>query len=300
MSSTFFLSTNGRITIVGDDTDELIQGQDKSDKLSGGGGNDSLSGGLGNDVLSGGIGNDTLDGGSDFDIMSGSIGNDTYIVDHKEDRVNEQKNQGIDTVITSVDYESKAYTERIFAAPGTTPINIQGQQWGETLTGNDGANLINANLGRDTIYGGAGNDTVIPGGDDDHVTLGEGADVIQSDRNSPYFGGITQKDVPIITIEDFNPEEDKIVWFENDYLPANSPGIRSMLTDNFSFAIADTIAQAEISPALVIYVQSEGLLFLNPNSTAPGFSDWRKGGAVYRFLNKPDIKKTSISVLPRQ
>jgi hypothetical protein len=73
-----------------------------------------------------------------------------------------------------------------------------------------------------------------------------------------------------------------------------------MLTDNFSFAVADTIVKAETSSALVIYVQSEGLLFLNPNSTAPGFSDWRKGGAVYKFLNKPDIKKASISVLPRQ
>ena len=299
MSSTFFLSTNGRITIVGDDTDEIIQGQDKSDRLSGGGGNDSLSGGTGNDVLSGGTGNDTLDGGSDFDILSGGAGNDTYIVDNHKDRVNEQENQGIDTVITSVDYESKSYVEKIVATHGTAPINIKGQQWAETLEGNDGPNLINANLGRDTINAGAGNDTVIPGGDDDYVTLGEDADVIQSDRNSSYFGGITQKDVPTITIKDFNPEEDKIVWLEGDYLPANSPSIRSMLTDNFSFATADTVAQAEVSPALVIYVQSEGLLFLNPNSTAPGFSDWRKGGAVYRFLNKPDIKKTSISVLPR-
>ena len=299
MSSTFFLSTNGRITIVGDDTDEIIQGENKSDRLSGGGGNDSLSGGTGNDVLSGGTGNDTLDGGSDFDVLSGGAGDDTYIVDNHKDIVNEQENLGTDTVVTLVDYTSKSYVEKIVAASGTTPINIKGQQWAETLEGNDGPNLIAANLGRDTIDAGAGNDTVIPGGDDDYVILGEGADVIRSDRNSPYFGGITQKDVPTITIKDFNPEKDNIVWFEGDYLPANSPGIRSMLTDDFSFSTTNTVTEAEINSALVIYVQPEGLLFLNPNGKARGFSDWRKGGAVYKFLNKPNIEKRHITVLPK-
>jgi len=299
MANTYYLSTNGRLFIVGDETAETIQGQDKLDRIWGEGGDDSLFGGGDTDVLSGGSGDDTLDGGSDLDIMSGGSGNDIYLVDHPEDRVNEQENQGTDIVITSVDYESKSYVEKIVAASGHSPIKIQGQQWAETLEGNDGPNLINGNFGQDTLIGGDGNDTIVAGGDDDYIKLGEGADVIQSDRNSPYFGGITQKDVPIITIEDFNPDEDKIELYEGDYLPSNTPGKRSILTENFSFATTKTVAEAEINSALVIYVQPEGLLFLNPNGKARGFSDWRKGGAVYKFLNKPNIEKRHITVLPK-
>jgi Ca2+-binding RTX toxin-like protein len=79
-------------------------GTEGKDVLNGTSGNDLLLGRGGNDTLYGYAGNDTLDGGSGVDKMFGGSGDDTYIIDHVRDAVTENANDGMDTVITSINY----------------------------------------------------------------------------------------------------------------------------------------------------------------------------------------------------
>ncbi|HMJ04025.1 MAG TPA: calcium-binding protein [Conexibacter sp.] len=83
-------SSDGPITIVGNDGRQKLHGGQQADTLDGGGGDDNLSGGLdtapdtlsggvGNDVLLGDGGNDRLDGGPGFDRLFGGDGDDTLI-----------------------------------------------------------------------------------------------------------------------------------------------------------------------------------------------------------------------------
>ena len=79
----------------------------------GGTGNDTLTGDTHANVLVGGAGNDALSGGLGADTMTGGAGNDTYTVDNVADVVNENPNEGNDTVVTSVSYTLGAELENL-------------------------------------------------------------------------------------------------------------------------------------------------------------------------------------------
>lgn len=69
-------------TLLGYETNDVIDGAGGHDRVEGQGGNDTLYGGEGNDTLLGdgsyGYGNDRLDGGTGNDELSGSKGSDIY------------------------------------------------------------------------------------------------------------------------------------------------------------------------------------------------------------------------------
>jgi len=172
--------------------------------LTGNGANNLLSGGGGVDTLSGGGGNDTLDGGAGSDSMSGGAGDDYYFVDATGDGTNENPNEGIDTVSSSVNRNVAANIEILFltgtaATGGGTGINnlLRGNASNNTLTGgggmdilegvggNDtlsnnsgGKTLLNGGIGTDTLTGTANNDMLIGGAGNDALTTGQGADII--------------------------------------------------------------------------------------------------------------------------
>ena len=79
----------------------------------GGAGHDDLYGGVGNDSIQGGDGNDELFGSSGNDTMAGGKGDDSYYVDSPGDEVNEQANEGIDTVHAIIDYVLDANVENL-------------------------------------------------------------------------------------------------------------------------------------------------------------------------------------------
>lgn len=126
--------------------------------------------------LFGQAGNDTLNGGAGNDTMAGGTGNDTYYVDAVGDVVNENANEGIDTVMSSISYSvaSKPYIEN---------ITLTGATAGLTATGNTANNVLNGSQhsGANTLVGGLGNDTYIVGTGDTAVeNAGEGTDTVQS------------------------------------------------------------------------------------------------------------------------
>ena len=141
-------------------------------------------------VITGGSGNDSIDGGTGADSMAGGAGNDVYTVDNAGDVVTEASGEGTDEVRTALSsYTLTANVERL-TATGTT---------GQTLTGNNLANIIAGTIGNDIIDGGTGADSMTGGlGNDiyyvdnasDTVTesAGQGTDEIRTTLASYTLG----------------------------------------------------------------------------------------------------------------
>ena len=151
-----------------------------------------LYGGAGNDSLTGNYGNDYLDGGTGADSMTGRLGNDTYVVDSTGDRVIENLNGGIDTILSSITY-TLGYQQENLTLTGSANINGTGNELSNILIGNDGDNvLIDPSWGNDILDGGAGAD-IMSGGyySDTYYVDNVGDQVIETDANI-YTGGNDQ------------------------------------------------------------------------------------------------------------
>jgi Ca2+-binding RTX toxin-like protein len=149
-------------------------------------GNDTLIsienaiGGGGADNLGGTDGDNRLDGGLGADRMVGRLANDTYVVDNAGDVVVETRNQGTDTVETTLAaYALGADVENLlhvgggdFAGTGNTLANL--------LVGGAGNDDLNGGRGVDTMRGGFGDDTYLVDHPGDIVdeTGGSGIDTI--------------------------------------------------------------------------------------------------------------------------
>jgi Ca2+-binding RTX toxin-like protein len=140
---------------VGNDT---LIGTSGNDVLDGLAGDDVLRGLAGNDTLIGGAGSDLLDGGAGTDTMQGGAGNDTYVVS-TGDTVVEQANQGLDTVLSDVNWTLGANLEAL-TLTGMAAINGTGNVLDNRLTGNSGANILTGGAGNDAYIVSTG-DTVI-------------------------------------------------------------------------------------------------------------------------------------------
>ncbi|MCB5174238.1 cadherin-like domain-containing protein [Microvirga sp. SM9] len=195
---------------------DRLHGDDGNDQLYGNSGNDRLYGHNGNDRLYGNNGNDRLYGDEGVDRMWGGRGNDTYEVDHRQDRAYESRGQGIDTVKASVSYSLSAHVEKL-TLTGAANISGTGNGLNNSLTGNSGDNSLKGGSGHDTLkgmsgddklfgqrgndklLGGAGDDMLKGGGGDDRLTGNSGQDVFIFERN----GG---RD----TVTDFRDGDDRL------------------------------------------------------------------------------------------
>jgi Ca2+-binding RTX toxin-like protein len=112
--------------------------------------------------LVGNAGSNYLDGGGGADFLIGAGGNDTYIVD-ADDRVVEQAGGGYDNVAAKVSYVLHAGDEvEVLSTAndsGTAAINLIGNELGQSLVGNAGANVLDGGLGNDVLIGLGGADT---------------------------------------------------------------------------------------------------------------------------------------------
>jgi serralysin len=125
--------------LIGSAFNDALTGDGNANQLTGGAGADTLSGGLGNDVLLGGLGNDVMDGGggasdtaSYFDIGAAVT---------------------VSLALTTAQNTIGAGTDTL-----TNFENLIGSNFGDTLSGNAGANIIVGGYGRDMMTGGGGND----------------------------------------------------------------------------------------------------------------------------------------------
>ncbi|MBS0126803.1 hypothetical protein [Thetidibacter halocola] len=171
--------------------DSLI-GDALANHLAAGAGNDRLSGGSANDTLDGGAGDDTLIGGRGDDDLRGGAGRD--LVSYED-------------AMTGVFASLRAPGVNVGDAEGDTYVDIEdiaGSALDDTLTGDNGVNMILGGDGHDrldgaghddVLDGGDGNDTIIGGKGRDRAFMGGGADLFQdngqggnSGRDTVYGG----------------------------------------------------------------------------------------------------------------
>lgn len=125
--------------------------------------------------------------------MTGTSGDDTFIVDDRGDSIIEGTNQGIDTVLSAVDYSLGANLENL-TLTGYLNAFGNGNALNNVIRGNAGSNTFNQSAfdasGADTLIGGAGDDVYYLNGpistffgnanSDDTVVeaVGEGIDTV--------------------------------------------------------------------------------------------------------------------------
>ena len=173
----------GLDTIDGGDGVDKISGYTGNDSLTGGAGNDSIFGEAGNDVISGGDDKDTLLGGTGNDTINGGNANDTIDGGVGSDSIN--GGNGTDWLVfddsakAAVALDLLAGTGSAGNANGDTYAaieNVKGTGYGDTITGDTGANYIQGMLGKDSLSGGGGNDTLEGGAANDTLNGGAGSD----------------------------------------------------------------------------------------------------------------------------
>jgi serralysin len=246
----FALDGGGGIdTLVGI---ENADGSDNTDDtLIGDAGANRLRGLTGNDRLEGGAGDDTLDGGAGADTMLGGSGDDTYVQDDAGDVIGEGRDQGIDTVRSSVSTALPEHVENLVlagaAAEGT------GNRLDNGLTGNDAANLLRGLQGDDTLRGGLGND-VLEGG--------PGRDSFVFDAPP----GAADADLVV----DFRGNQDELQLDDAAFAAIGALG-RFAAGDN-RFAFGDGLTAGADAADRVVYDTATGELYYDADGSGPGAS----------------------------
>jgi serralysin len=175
----------------------LIFGTAGRDRLYGTQGEDVINGLEGEDHLHGLGGDDVLHGGLDDDMLWGGEGNDEFFVDTPGEKVFEHRNEGIDTVVSSISYVLGNNVERLVLAGGLDPLDATGNRLDNELIGNSGDNVLSGGLGNDTLTGGGGHDVYLfdtqpAPGNVDVIQFVPGEDVIALDQR--IFAGIAGPD----------------------------------------------------------------------------------------------------------
>ena len=185
-SVSFILGANvEHLTLTGS-TNINATGNTLANTLTGNDGNNVLLGLAGNDALTGGAGNDTLDGGLGIDAMAGGAGDDTYVLDNVGDSVNENLNEGSDTILISgrhIDLNTDFPNIENVTLTGTGAFNLTGDDENNILIGNAAANTLIGGVGNDTLDGGLGIDTLNGGTGDDIYVITTGDTIIDASGN---------------------------------------------------------------------------------------------------------------------
>jgi Ca2+-binding RTX toxin-like protein len=148
----------------------------------------NLTGNRLDNTLIGNASDNRLDGMDGADRMFGGAGNDTYVINHRYDRVVESGG-GVDRVFTSFTYIMNAGIEN--ATLTGTARGLTGNRLDNILVGNASDNRLDGLGGADRMSGGAGNDTyIVNHGGDRVVESGGGIDRVFANLTYTLDAGI--------------------------------------------------------------------------------------------------------------
>ncbi|MDF1853857.1 DUF4114 domain-containing protein [Pseudooceanicola sp.] len=125
------------------------------------------------------------------DVLRGGDGNDSYNVDHSDDRIIEAPGGGLDRVAASVNYVLWRQADNVedLVLTGQDDLRGVGNDLGNWITGNAGDNSLDGARGADELHGGAGNDTLFGGAGDDLLRGGPGGDLIDGGAGADDIRG---------------------------------------------------------------------------------------------------------------
>lgn len=201
--------------VLGSSGNDTITGNGAANSFAGGAGDDLLQGRAGNDQLAGDAGNDTLDGGTGADTLTGGAGFDMA---------------SYASALAGLRIHLSDPAQSTADAVGDVFLQIEGilgSGFGDTISGNAGAERLDGGAGNDSLLGLAGNDTLNGGTGDD--TLDGGAD------GDSFFGGAGIDTVTYMTsdrglvINLFAPSNGTY-WANGD----SFSGIERVIGSNFS------------------------------------------------------------------
>lgn len=129
---------------------------------------ENATGGNEDDQLVGNSADNRLDGGAGIDTLAGGSGNDTYLVDNRQDVIQEDAQAGTDTVVSSLNWmlgdnlENLSLTGAAARGTGNDLDNaLLGNALNNVLDGGSGDDMLIGGAGRDSLTGGAGHDTFV-------------------------------------------------------------------------------------------------------------------------------------------
>ena len=154
-------------------------GNGQVNTITGNSGDNVLNGAAAGDILIGGPGNDTFMDDSGADQMNGGPGDDTYFVDNPADQLIEQAGEGVDSVFSPITFALRDKSQHLenLTLTGSDDIDGTGNGQVNTITGNDGDNVLNGAVAGDILIGGAGNDTFMDDSGADQMIGGLGDDI---------------------------------------------------------------------------------------------------------------------------
>ena len=211
-----------------------------------------------NNTLAGNDALNVLNGLGGADKMIGYDGDDKYYVDNAGDVIVELVGNGVETVISSVNYTLSANVENLtlggagnLGANGNAEINrLTGNTGNNTLKGLDGADIIKGLDGNDVIYGGNGIDALLGGAGLDTFVFNVTVDAANRD-----------------TISDFNPVQDTL---RLDHLFFTGIGPNGVLGAD-AFQVNGVAADADVR---IIYNSGNGKLFFDADGSGAGAAIW--------------------------
>ncbi|MFG6098754.1 calcium-binding protein [Leptothoe sp. ISB3NOV94-8A] len=288
------------IEAFGGDGDDLLLGGSAVDTFFAGAGNDIVVGQRGNDIAyleegddrfiwNNGDGSDFINGGLGFDVtqVNGADGAgdefDLRQVDGQAifNRLNlglftltnegieqfEINGQGGDDSFTIGDLTGSEVESVLFSGgEGNDFLNASGTLTPVTADGGDGDDILIGGAGNDILIGGDGADLLIGGAGNDILIGGDGADFFGFDTGAAFNAA----DIGTNQIQNFEAI-DSIVLDVTVFAELTS-AVGGTLSAN-EFAVVNSVEEAALSDALIIYGADTGNLYYNPNGIEDGFGN---------------------------
>jgi len=226
-----------------------------------------------NEQLIGTDGNDHLDGGAGNDTLQGGLGDDFYIFNSGGDQIIEEANQGVDTVVATVDYTLANNVENLYLAGDAT--------FG---AGNNSINFLVANATLDSeLYGFGGDDVLIGGAGDDNLNGGAGNDYLDGRAGDNILNGGLGNDYYIV-----NSAQDQIVETPNAGIDTIVASVNYSLTNN---GVSNNVENLFLTGNATVGTGNSGDNYMSANQTSTSTlngldgNDYLIGGAGDDTLN---------------